>query len=486
MCLRKRDRAKILTHFTISPQSRVTNKTFAFVTRTVPMENNSHISEEIIQREIESLDSPFDEIDWSPANNFAFNLSIPKTVYPPREDTDLLANRIIKLGPGRGRKMLEIGSGSGAVTILAASLGWNVHACDINPFAVSATKGNLEQNGFSGIVKEGGIGPEKFPFEDKFDLVIWNLPYIVSHANEEFLGPMEDAALLDNDLLGLDVRLARCIKSNQLLTSEGIGIMVCRIQSVKSSYCISHRIWDRMLFEDGEEIVTVCLWEPYVSSTSLFLKETGSTNQDILSGDYVERHIYASKQTRGRGRYQRKWESMEKAYAGSWDISENESMPPGIIQLAAALAVVNALDNDQLSVKWPNDIMINRKKIAGVLVESISSSNKSKVVLGIGINIEGSNSEFDFTYSSLSEIGNYDIHDLDRVLHINIANLFELSDNLPPIGINNLISKIEKLVKKYGSPMLNNKEYPNFKISEEGKLILGNHLVDEIDSIDWV
>ncbi|MBS73884.1 MAG: hypothetical protein CMA91_06540, partial [Euryarchaeota archaeon] len=184
--------------------------------------------------------------------------------------------------------------------------------------------------------------------------------------------------------------------------------------------------------------------------------------------------------------YQRKWESMEKAYAGSWDISENESMPPGIIQLAAALAVVNALDNDQLSVKWPNDIMINRKKIAGVLVESISSSNKSKVVLGIGINIEGSNSEFDFTYSSLSEIGNYDIHDLDRVLHINIANLFELSDNLPPIGINNLISKIEKLVKKYGIPMLNNIEYPDFKISDEGKLILGNHLVDEIDSIDWV
>ena len=122
------------------------------------MENNSHISEEIIQREIESLDSPFDEIDWEPAANFAFRLSIPKTVYSPREDTDLLANRIIKLEPGRGKKMLEIGSGSGAITILAASLGWKVHACDINPFAVSATKGNLEQNGFNGIVKEGGVG----------------------------------------------------------------------------------------------------------------------------------------------------------------------------------------------------------------------------------------------------------------------------------------------------------------------------------------
>ena len=115
--------------------------------------------------------------------------------------------------------------------------------------------------------------------------------------------------------------------------------MVCRIQSVKSSYCISHRIWDRMRFEDGEEIVTVCLWEPYVSSTSLFLEETGSTNQDIILGDYDKRHIYTGKQTEGRGRHKRKWESMEKAYAGSWDISENESMAPGIVQLAAALAV---------------------------------------------------------------------------------------------------------------------------------------------------
>ena len=52
--------------------------------------------------------------------------------------------------------------------------------------------------------------------------------------------------------------------------------------------------------------------------------------------------------------------------------------------------------------------------------------------------------------------------------------------------INDLIPKIEKLVKKYGNPMFNNLEYPDFRISEEGKLILGNNLVDEIDSVDWV
>ena len=69
------------------------------------------------------------------------------------------------MGPGKGRKFLEIGCGSGALSILASSLGWNVHACDINPFAVAATRGNMAKNLQNGIVKEGGIGPDKFPFE---------------------------------------------------------------------------------------------------------------------------------------------------------------------------------------------------------------------------------------------------------------------------------------------------------------------------------
>ena len=53
---------------------------------------------------------------------------IPPTVYPPREDTTLLANEITKLGPGKGRKALEIGSGSGALSLVMSQLGWKVEA----------------------------------------------------------------------------------------------------------------------------------------------------------------------------------------------------------------------------------------------------------------------------------------------------------------------------------------------------------------------
>ena len=83
--------------------------------------------------------------------------------------------------------------------MLAASLGWNVSACDINPFSVAATKGNLESYNLQGKIKEGGVSPEKFPFEGNFDLIIWNLPYIPVSEIKDVLGPMEEAALIYND-----------------------------------------------------------------------------------------------------------------------------------------------------------------------------------------------------------------------------------------------------------------------------------------------
>ena len=42
-------------------------------------------------------------IDWKPSATQTISLTIPSTVYPPKEDTDLMASRIIKLGAGKKR-----------------------------------------------------------------------------------------------------------------------------------------------------------------------------------------------------------------------------------------------------------------------------------------------------------------------------------------------------------------------------------------------
>ena len=78
------------------------------------MNEDSVFSPEDTSQEVERLARPSKKMLWAPSERYRFEITMPPTVYPPREDTDLLAKRLIHLGPGRGRKFLEIGCGSGA------------------------------------------------------------------------------------------------------------------------------------------------------------------------------------------------------------------------------------------------------------------------------------------------------------------------------------------------------------------------------------
>ena len=128
---------------------------------------------EITQNEIQFLNRNDGQLrTWN-----SMDLFIPPTVYPPREDTDLL-NEVLKTIPPFGTKnLLEIGSGSGALSISAARLGWNVDACDINPFAVAATRHNAAEAGIEVLVSEGGIGPQDEQsyawHPGSYDVVLW-------------------------------------------------------------------------------------------------------------------------------------------------------------------------------------------------------------------------------------------------------------------------------------------------------------------------
>ena len=189
---------------------------------------------------------------------------------------------MINFGPGRGRNFLEIGCGSGALSLLASSLGWKVSACDINPFAVAASKGNFDSHGLDGQIKEGGVGPEEFPFSDKFDLIIWNLPYIPVAEVSDVLGPMEEAALIDTDERGLANRLVDCIHSNQLLATNGKILILGRDDLDIEKNIFAVRKWDVINFEDGEKLAIHCLWRPFENAVNKYVERTGSTNDDVM------------------------------------------------------------------------------------------------------------------------------------------------------------------------------------------------------------
>ena len=450
------------------------------------MNKDGVFSPEDTSQEVARLDRPSNIISWTPNGNYEFKLTIPPTVYPPREDTELLARRIINLGAGRGRNFLEIGCGSGAISLLASSLGWKVSACDINPFAVVATKGNLESHGLDGQIKEGGVGPEEFPFSDKFDLIIWNLPYIPVTEVNDVLGPMEEAALLDTDEKGLANRLVDCIISNQLLAMNGKILILGRNNLYIEKNIFSVRKWDVIDFEDGEKLAIHCLWRPFENAVNKYVERTGSTNDDVMEFSGIGSHVYSSCQDSGRGRRNRKWHSIENSYAGSWVIAEGVDINPGLIQLAGGLAFLNSIEDNRLKLKWPNDILYENRKICGILVEGRSMGKETKAIIGVGINLKGDEKFEDFEIASLDEISNISHDIIDTRLNIELSSLLEEKEGIPPVDFEGIKKRVHDLMLDFGRPMFKGKIYQKFELNGRGELVLDGVVVLDGEEVEWI
>ena len=102
--------------------------------------------------------------------------------------------------------------------------------------------------------------------------------------------------------------------------------------------------------------------------------------------------IVAGEQTAGRGRLQRHWVSPKNAglYFSIIIRPQFEQSVWPLLTLMAAVAVHDALRDAcalKTDIKWPNDILVNEKKICGILAETVETPLGRAVVVGIGINL---------------------------------------------------------------------------------------------------
>lgn len=102
--------------------------------------------------------------------------------------------------------------------------------------------------------------------------------------------------------------------------------------------------------------------------------------------------ITADTQTAGRGRFKRKWESPSKQniYASfCFFIEKNPNNNIGHIPQLLAISTATILKKLHLhpELKWPNDILLSGKKVAGILAETTPFSNKLCLIIGIGLNV---------------------------------------------------------------------------------------------------
>jgi BirA family biotin operon repressor/biotin-[acetyl-CoA-carboxylase] ligase len=120
------------------------------------------------------------------------------------------------------------------------------------------------------------------------------------------------------------------------------------------------------------------------------VERTGSTNADILAdtsaveGDW----LVTLDQTAGRGRQGRQWVTASGNFFGSTLVRLSGGDPPAhSLSLVAGLALIEAVNAAApglpLLLKWPNDLLLDRAKLAGILLER----HGDRVVIGFGVNL---------------------------------------------------------------------------------------------------
>ena len=129
--------------------------------------------------------------------------------------------------------------------------------------------------------------------------------------------------------------------------------------------------------------------------------ETESTNSDVAaagrSGAPEGSILIADAQTRGRGRVGRAWASPAGVNLYCSVLLRPE-LPPAevpLLTLVTGVAVAEAIEDDcdGVSIKWPNDVLLKGRKVAGILLE-MDTSSAPFVVVGIGVNINAQEADF--------------------------------------------------------------------------------------------
>ena len=120
------------------------------------------------------------------------------------------------------------------------------------------------------------------------------------------------------------------------------------------------------------------------------VERTGSTNADILADQStVEADwLVALEQSAGKGRQGREWVSEAGNFYGSTLVELRAGDPPApTLSLAAGLALIEAVDvalrGQALMLKWPNDVMLLGRKLAGILLER----SGDRIAVGFGVNL---------------------------------------------------------------------------------------------------
>ncbi|MBP3546447.1 MAG: biotin--[acetyl-CoA-carboxylase] ligase [Alphaproteobacteria bacterium] len=206
-------------------------------------------------------------------------------------------------------------------------------------------------------------------------------------------------------------------------------------------------------------------------------QELDSTNDEALRLSQSENKLIVTSQiqTKGKGRLGRKWESFEgnlfMSMLMSWPLSENNALV-FIISLALRQTIKKMLPQADVKIKWPNDVLVNDKKISGILLET---GEQEKIVVGIGVNIKKHPENIIYPTTSLLKEGK--ITDRVDFIKMFIGYFDEVKGIYNNKGMDEIVkiwqSQAKGIGEKIKITILNKEETGVFDgIDNDGRLIL--------------
>jgi biotin-[acetyl-CoA-carboxylase] ligase BirA-like protein len=146
----------------------------------------------------------------------------------------------------------------------------------------------------------------------------------------------------------------------------------------------------------------------------LSLDAVDSTNEEarrlIETGERGPLWIVAAQQTKGRGRLGRDWVSPSGNFYGSFvhsgflevSVAPQLGFVTGVAVIRALRQIAGPLN---FELKWPNDMLFDRAKIGGILLECVGAQSAPTAIIGVGVNIASAPTDTPYPAASLAALG---------------------------------------------------------------------------------
>ena len=198
---------------------------------------------------------------------------------------------------------------------------------------------------------------------------------------------MADGHFHSGGELGLAVQLSRAAIGKRLARFSELGL---RVDAVKGK---GYKLYQPLDLLNRKKIL-----QELSSDVLDVIPITESTNQDAMIAQVTNgyRVIVSDFQTAARGRRGKRWEqgfasSLTFSIARDFELELKQLSQLSLWTAMAVCATLRGLYRETVSVKWPNDIYVSNRKLAGILLEAKAEVGGSvRLVVGVGVNAQRS------------------------------------------------------------------------------------------------